>query len=70
MNGVTALGYVTNSEEETEALGARLAEQLGPGAVVAFTVDLGAGKTAFTRGLARGLGIPDRVTSPTFTIVN
>ena len=70
MNGVTALGYVTNSEEETEALGARLAEQLGPGAVVAFTGDLGAGKTAFTRGLARGLGIPDRVTSPTFTIVN
>ena len=70
MNGVTALGYVTNSEEETEALGARLAEQLGPGAVVAFMGDLGAGKTAFTRGLARGLGIPDRVTSPTFTIVN
>ncbi|RKI71204.1 tRNA (adenosine(37)-N6)-threonylcarbamoyltransferase complex ATPase subunit type 1 TsaE [bacterium 1xD42-67] len=64
------MGYVTNSEEETEVLGARLAEQLGPGAVVAFTGDLGAGKTAFTRGLARGLGIPDRVTSPTFTIVN
>ena len=58
------------SPEETEDIGARLAEQLGPGAVVAFTGDLGAGKTAFTRGLARGLGIPDRVTSPTFTIVN
>ena len=38
--------------------------------MIAFTGDLGAGKTAFTRGLARGLGIPDRVTSPTFTIVN
>ena len=62
--------YVTNSPEETEALGRRLGEQLSPGAVVAFTGDLGAGKTAFTRGLARGLGISDRVTSPTFTIVN
>ena len=62
--------YVTNSEEETEALGVRLAGRLGPGAVVAFTGDLGAGKTAFTRGLARGLGIKERVTSPTFTVVN
>ncbi len=61
---------VTNSEQETEALGARLAEKLEPGAVLAFTGDLGAGKTAFTRGLARGLGITERVTSPTFTIVN
>jgi tRNA threonylcarbamoyladenosine biosynthesis protein TsaE len=47
-----------------------LAQNLNPGAVIAFTGDLGAGKTAFTRGLARGLGISDRVTSPTFTIVN
>ena len=62
--------YVTNSEEETEALGVWLAEKLEPGTVIAFTGDLGAGKTAFTRGLARGLGIPDRVTSPTFAIVN
>ena len=62
--------FITNGPEETEALGARLARALGPGAVVAFTGDLGAGKTAFVRGLARGLGIPDRVTSPTFTIVN
>ena len=62
--------FITNSPEETEALGARLARALEPGAVVAFTGDLGAGKTAFTRGLARGLGVTDRVTSPTFTIVN
>ena len=62
--------YVTNSPEETEALGAAVAEGLQPGAVVAFTGDLGAGKTAFVRGLARGLGISQRVTSPTFTIVN
>ena len=60
----------SGSVEETERLGQALAERLGPGAVVAFTGDLGAGKTAFVRGLARGLGIPDRVTSPTFTIVN
>ncbi len=51
-------------------MGAALAERLEPGAVVAFTGDLGAGKTAFVRGLARGLGIAERVTSPTFTIVN
>ena len=61
---------LSHSLEDTEDIGARLAEQLEPGAVVAFTGDLGAGKTAFTRGLARGLGIPDRITSPTFTIVN
>ena len=62
--------FVTECEQETEALGERLAGRLEPGAVVAFTGDLGAGKTAFTRGLARGLGIAERVTSPTFTIVN
>ena len=62
--------FITNTPEETEALGARLARALEPGAVVAFTGDLGAGKTAFVRGLARGLGIRDRVTSPTFTVVN
>jgi tRNA threonylcarbamoyladenosine biosynthesis protein TsaE len=60
----------TNSPEETEDLAARLAPKLPDGAVVAFTGDLGAGKTAFVRGLARGLGISQRVTSPTFTIVN
>ena len=62
--------YRTASEAETEALGEALGRTLSPGAVVAFTGDLGAGKTAFTRGLARGLGIGERVTSPTFTIVN
>ena len=62
--------HVTNSPEETEALGEMLAGRLEPGTVIAFTGDLGAGKTAFVRGLARGLGITERVTSPTFTLVN
>lgn len=62
--------YHTHSEAETERVGEDLAHALLPGTVIAFTGDLGAGKTAFTRGLARGLGIRDRVTSPTFTIVN
>lgn len=62
--------YVTNSPEETEGLGASLGQHLEPGRVVAFTGDLGAGKTAFVRGLALGLGYTGRVTSPTFTIVN
>ncbi|MCQ2442064.1 MAG: tRNA (adenosine(37)-N6)-threonylcarbamoyltransferase complex ATPase subunit type 1 TsaE [Oscillospiraceae bacterium] len=62
--------YLTNSPQETEALGEALAKDLTPGSVIAYTGDLGAGKTAFTRGLARGLGVTERVTSPTFTIVN
>lgn len=62
--------FVSNSVEETERLGAQLAKKLPAGSVVAFTGDLGAGKTAFVRGMARGLGIEERVTSPTFTIVN
>ena len=61
---------ITHSPEETRALGERLARLLQPGAVVAFTGDLGAGKTAFISGMAQGLDIPERVTSPTFTIVN
>ena len=64
------MDYLTHNEAETETLGARLAAVLSPGAVVAYRGGLGMGKTAFTRGLARGLGIPDRITSPTFTIVN
>ena len=62
--------FRTCGEAETEALGARLAAALTPGAVVAYRGGLGMGKTAFTRGLARGLGYKGRVTSPTFTIVN
>ncbi len=67
---VPFLEYTVRSERETEDLGARLAAVLSPGAVVAFQGGLGMGKTAFARGLARGLGYPGRVTSPTFTIVN
>lgn len=62
--------YLSHSETETEAAGQALAAKLRPGDVVAYRGDLGAGKTAFTRGLARGLGCHGRVTSPTFTIVN
>lgn len=62
--------YTTNSPEETEALGAALAKLLQPGTVIAYRGDLGAGKTAFTRGLAKGLGCKELVTSPTYTIVN
>ena len=62
--------FITNLPEETEAVGMALAKQLTPGAVIAYTGDLGAGKTAFTRGLAKGLGAKESVTSPTYTIVN
>ena len=60
----------THSVSETEALGERLAKCLSSGSVVALYGDLGAGKTAFVRGMARGLDIRESVTSPTFTIVN
>ena len=62
--------FITNSPEETEKVGAALGKILNPGAVLAYRGDLGAGKTAFTRGLARGLGYAEPVTSPTYTIVN
>ena len=62
--------FITNSPEETEKVGAALGKALTPGTVIAYRGDLGAGKTAFTRGLARGLGYAEPVTSPTYTIVN
>jgi tRNA threonylcarbamoyladenosine biosynthesis protein TsaE len=62
--------FFTKNEQETEALGQRLAESIKGGAVIAMYGDLGAGKTAFVRGMARGMGLDCRVSSPTFTIVN
>ena len=62
--------FLTNSPAETEAVGIALGKVLQPGTILAYKGDLGAGKTAFTRGLARGLGCSDMVTSPTYTIVN
>ncbi len=62
--------FITNSPQETEAVGAALGKVLPAGTILAYRGDLGAGKTAFTRGLARGLGCSDLVTSPTYTIVN
>ena len=62
--------FITKTEAETEALGERLAVSLPGGSVVAMYGDLGAGKTAFVRGMARGMGLTARVSSPTFTIVN
>lgn len=62
--------FITNSPEKTEAVGAALGKVLQSGTVLAYRGDLGAGKTAFTRGLARGLGYDEPVTSPTYTIVN
>lgn len=62
--------FITHSPAETRALGGRLADALHGGEVIAFTGDLGAGKTAFVSGMAERLGVDERVTSPTFTIVN
>lgn len=62
--------YLSHSPEETERIGEMLGRQLHSGTVLALRGGLGMGKTAFTRGLARGLGCTGRVTSPTFTIVN
>ncbi|MBP3654020.1 MAG: tRNA (adenosine(37)-N6)-threonylcarbamoyltransferase complex ATPase subunit type 1 TsaE [Oscillospiraceae bacterium] len=62
--------YYTNSDKETEAIGEQFGREVKDGTVVAMYGDLGAGKTAFVRGMARGMGITERVSSPTFTIVN
>ena len=62
--------FITNSPLETEKVGEALGKVLKPGSILAYEGDLGAGKTAFTRGLARGLGAAEQVTSPTYTIVN
>ena len=62
--------FITNSPEETEKIGEKMAKALPAGTILAYRGDLGAGKTAFTRGLARGLGANEPVTSPTYTIVN
>ena len=62
--------FITNAPEQTEEIGCALGKVIKPGTVIAYRGDLGAGKTAFTRGLARGLGAKDLVTSPTYTIVN
>ena len=62
--------FISNSTEETIALGQKLAESLKGGTVVAFYGGLGMGKTAFTRGMAKALGVDEEVSSPTFAIVN
>ena len=68
--GGFTMQITTHSADETQALGQRLAKRLLPGDVIAYFGDLGAGKTALTRGIAQGLGVTDLVTSPTYTIVN
>lgn len=62
--------FYTNTESETENIGAEFARFLPAGSIVAMYGDLGAGKTAFVRGMAKGMGINAHVNSPTFTIVN
>jgi tRNA threonylcarbamoyladenosine biosynthesis protein TsaE len=67
---MTSRSLITYSEEETTAAGRELARTLGSGSIVLLSGELGAGKTAFVRGIAEGLGIdPAEVTSPTFTLV-
>ncbi|MBQ0135158.1 MAG: tRNA (adenosine(37)-N6)-threonylcarbamoyltransferase complex ATPase subunit type 1 TsaE [Oscillospiraceae bacterium] len=62
--------FISHSVDETEAFAEEFAKELKPGTVLAFFGGMGMGKTAFTRGLARGLGITMQVQSPTFAIVN
>jgi tRNA threonylcarbamoyladenosine biosynthesis protein TsaE len=62
--------FRSRSPEATEELGRRIGEQLGPGCVVGLKGELGAGKTVLVRGIARGLEVEDRVTSPSFTLMH
>ncbi len=62
--------FISRSPEDTFQLGFRWAEELAPGWVIGLIGDLGSGKTQLVKGLARGLGIDDKITSPTFSIVN
>lgn len=62
--------YISNNVEETKKIASELAKTLSAGDVLCMYGDLGAGKTAFVQGLAKGLGIDEPITSPTFTIVN
>ena len=64
------MNFISNSYEDTQKIASDFAKKLKPGDVITLDGDLGAGKTAFTGGLAKGLGISGYVTSPTFTIVN
>ncbi len=69
MNTLLNQTFITHGEEETEALGARLAQAVPCGTVLALEGNLGAGKTVFARGFAHGLGIAETVSSPTYTIM-
>jgi len=62
--------YLSSSPADTEKIGEKLGQSLKKGAVIAFRGGLGMGKTCFTRGLAKGLGSTDQVTSPTFALIN
>ena len=64
------LRICTESPEETVGIGKKLGKLLSPGNIVCLSGDLGAGKTALTQGIAKGLGVEDYVTSPTYTIIN
>ena len=65
-----ALDFISHSVEQTRRLGARLGQMLEGGEVLCLTGDLGTGKTCIVQGIGRGLGVTDRITSPTFTLIN
>jgi tRNA threonylcarbamoyladenosine biosynthesis protein TsaE len=62
--------FISNSPDETIALGKKIAVSLSTGSVVAVTGTLGSGKTCLTKGIALGLGLTENITSPTYTIIN